>query len=233
MDRKNYLADAYMHTGNYADAKRVFEEVLTEGKARLNSDNPTAGYQDIVDSIVKLNCLEVIAVALAINNQIRKPKAAFRILSDRRDNESDAEMLVRCENALREDALCGDAWFNRGVALDKQGKFDAAMLSFLAAAAVRTGDNEAWLRTILSGMACRSELLPTVIIYIQQHIGLPFVQYVATVVRCCGDSVKREFLLKLSSLLTENTPKAENFIVRSHGKDGHTTMQLNVCRLKT
>src|SRR5258708_11500858 len=213
-----------MHTGLYAEALEVFRSIIETAQSRAAEEggvNREALSLDIADATIKRTVLELIVQAHGIPAQKRHRKLAAAALGQyEQGGVSDAEMVARAHAAIREDALYDLAWFNRAVSLRKSGRQAEAFLSYLAAAAVRTGDDEAWVNSLFLAQRHRPDLLPSLLEYLRHQRGEAFVKYVADVARRQPNNAGRDLLSELAQGFSLMLPSPEGAILRIHRGKG-------------
>jgi len=216
-ERRSRYGDALMYVGRYSDALRVFE-VIANDEAKAESHQNEV-HLDVAEATIKALALKHIKQVYGIESQKRQTHSA-RDRMDQDHNISDADMLSRCDAAIREDALCHRGWFNRGVILNKQGKREEALWSFLVAASAGTEDDEAWLNVMILAFEHHRDYLPTLLIYLTHERGSAFVRYMTENAQGRANEGERAMLMELARLLATQIPKRKEAVVRLHGPDG-------------
>lgn len=123
-------ADALLHSGQYESALFRFTEYL--GAA----SDPAAEFQ------LKAGVLPVLVQRFGpTQDRDAAPAMTFATADPAQSETAAVRHLAR---ALELDALCGLAWFNSGVALNRLGQTEDALFAFLMAALTQTWDVEAW-----------------------------------------------------------------------------------------
>lgn len=225
-ERRSHYGDGLMHTGRYLEALRVFRSIVEEGGRRRKKKGITndGGLGiDIADATLKLRALELITQVHGIDLQKRQSRAAAEALGKDIQEISNEDMLTRTETAIRADALSNAAWFNRGLALQRLGRGRDALESFLAAAAVQTSDDEAWLNVLFLTQKYTPDLMPSLLIYLPNQRGAGFIRYMTEAAQRRSDEVGRKVLLELARIFAEYIPPPEDAVLRIHAKGGRTT----------
>ena len=120
---------------------------------------------------------------------------------------TNAEMIARTTDAIRQDALCSRAWFNRAIALRSENMHDEELLSFLAAAATRTGDDEAWANALFLSMDHAKEHFPYILNFVTHHRGERFVLFLVQSSEREVDKRRAAALLEIARIIGEQLPK--------------------------
>ena len=213
-ERKSHYADALMHTGSYREALNAFKAIAMDGtKSPLTPE--------VAEARIKIAVLELIVNKFDIPTQWRQSRLAAAALGEYMQNGiSNAEMMSRTKAAIDLDALYSVAWFNRAQALSRSGKEVDAMLGFLAAAAVRTPDDESWLGAIVLAGRHDQGLFQSLLTYLPYIRGGQFIRYLAEHAQRQPTEAGRRFFDGMAQLFTENLPKREDAIIRVHGSKG-------------
>jgi tetratricopeptide (TPR) repeat protein len=134
-------ADALMFAGRYRESQQAFESYLSSS-AEFESEWR-----------LKTCVLGWIRSMLGCDEQKRQTEAAIKLTKPNNHLVSHAvEYRQRLQDALKQDALCGNAWFNLGVLESQTGNQESAFVPFLMAALIKTGDVEAWCNAIVFGI---------------------------------------------------------------------------------
>ncbi|WP_020405091.1 tetratricopeptide repeat protein [Hahella ganghwensis] len=133
-DRKETLAlyaDSLMFSGRYQEAHDVFEKYVTE-----------TGSQN-AEWRLKLVYLSSVIENQDIKFQHRNIKKAFELAIVTNLDTTEAEESL--EKALKQDLLCGLAWFNLAHLKNSSGNTEEAAFCYTMCALVNKGDVEAWV----------------------------------------------------------------------------------------
>lgn len=216
-ERRSRYGDALMHSGRYAEARRVFE-AIANGTCQQSED--TEVHVDFAEAQIKAYALIHFKDVYGIDSQHRQTRAAQQFMGQEKNVPPD-DMLSRCENAIRADALCNIAWFNRGIALYGQRRLEEALSSFMVAGATATSDDEAWLNALILALELKNrELLATLLLYLTHDRGMTFVRYMTENAHSRSDR-EQTMLMEISKMFVEQIPKSkEEALLRLHGPDG-------------
>ncbi len=214
-ERRSHYGDALMHTGRYSEALEVFRGIVSTGKGEA------ALSVDSADAFIKMKLLELIVQEFGISTQERQGRLAAAALGQyERSGTEDAEMLARTDAALRQDALYNVAWFNRAFSLKRSGKEIDALLCYLAAAAVKTSDDESWLNAMLLAQRYRPDLMLSLLVFVAHLRGEEFVRFLNQTAQRQANEVGRKLFLDLAQIFSENLPSPEGGVVRIHRGKG-------------
>jgi len=133
-------ADSLMFAGKYKEAHDLFKE---HARAVDKVDGEWTLKSWVLGGLMKILDLEA---------QIRHPNQATK-LADVKDL-SPEKSEKRLDQALELDALCGLAWFNRGVEKASSNNYCEALVSFLIAGLVQLNDIEAWSNVLVCVFNC-------------------------------------------------------------------------------
>jgi tetratricopeptide (TPR) repeat protein len=206
-ERRSHFADALMHTGRYEEALKMFRNIYTSwpkatGEPEQDADNAL----DASDAVIKGTFLAEVVEKHGLTTQKRNSKLAEEVLGGI-ERGGNAEMIARTNDAIRQDALCSRAWFNRAIAMRREKKHDAAFLSFLAAAATCTGDDEAWANALFSSMDHAKEHFPYIVNFVQHHRGERFILFLVQQSEREKDKRLAAALLEMARIMGEQLPK--------------------------
>jgi len=219
-ERKTRYGDALMHAGHYSDALRVFERIAAGVRHRAKDKDEA--HLDWAEAKIKGYVLAYINELYGIASQDRQCRAALECI----ERDPDIPMLVRCEKAIRADALCNRAWFNRAVALYAQGKHEEALPAFLVAAATATSDDEAWLNALILSLELHEKgLLATLLTYLTHERGASFARYVTDNAQTRSNEKERAMLMEIAKVLVQQIPMREEALIRLHGPRGTTVIK--------
>ncbi len=182
---------------------------------------------DIADAVIKAKALSFIIKLTGVSTQLRQSRLGIQALGNDRVGLSEREIVVRCDTAIRADALLGNAWFNRALALQRLGEEKEAFESFLVAAAVMTNDDEAWLHVLFLARKFSQDLMISLLQYLPHQRGAAFVRFLAESAQRSANENTRAALLELARLFAEHLPPPEAAVIRIHGNKGRTTTGLN------
>lgn len=204
-----------MHTGRYAEALEAFRSIAKEHQEK------EALTPEIADALIKMAVLTLIVKDFGIGTQQRQRRLAAAALGDyEQGGVTDVEMLARTNAAIHQDALYNVAWFNRARCLKRSGKESDALLSYLAAAAVRTTDDESWLNAILLAGRHNQNLLLSLLVHVPSIRGEEFVRYMAETAQRQTNEIGRQLLSNMAQLFSENLPKRDDAVIRVHSRKG-------------
>ena len=129
-------ADSLMFAGRYSQSLKSFVEYMRVQHPRH------------AIWALKAMALNVITKSLNLSRQTRHPENAIKLAEI--GGKSDAKNpLDRLHLALKMDALCGLAWFNRGVHMEEIGEHQEACYSFAICALCQPGYVEAWVNAFI------------------------------------------------------------------------------------
>jgi tetratricopeptide (TPR) repeat protein len=135
---KGVLGDALMFSGRYREALARFTEATDEGED---------GYGEWR---LKRWLLENLFENWGADDQVRQTSAASALVEEAQASLSGVEAREAFHEALRLDWLSGFAWFNLGVAEEREiGDHEAALFAFIACGLCQPGDTEAWINAIV------------------------------------------------------------------------------------
>ncbi len=140
---KPLLADSLMFSGKYAEANKIFSEYISE------VENPIDSF--LLQSILLNFCIKKTNIAY----QKRNPEKAMKLASIAGIRSRKA--IKNINKALEEDLLSCLAWYNLGITLEKQNKFDDAMYCFATCAIIDHYDIQAWVNAFITFMNSRKE----------------------------------------------------------------------------
>jgi tetratricopeptide (TPR) repeat protein len=149
-------ADALLYAGRYADAERAWAKDSRQrnvGKALYSLKRTFADY---------------LVRQLSIQFQRRQPSLANRMVREAVSSGGYDLSEKGCRMALDADALCGNAWYNLGMAYNDRGTatgdaawFARAEFCFRAAALLVEDDLDAWVLASTLEIALGSATFPT------------------------------------------------------------------------
>lgn len=135
-------ADALMFAGRYQESQQAFYAYL--------SSSPEFESEWRLKACV----LSSIRSMLECDEQKRQTEAAIKLATpDNQLPHHAMEYRQRLQEALKQDALSGSAWFNLGVLECQIANQKSAFFPFLMAALINTGDVEAWCNAIAIGIS--------------------------------------------------------------------------------
>lgn len=224
-EQRGHFADALMHTGRYEEALKMFREVH---KRPVDPQASPAEQEEVLldhaDAVIKVVALTEIVEKRGLSRQKRQRWLANAALGDPKDI-SDDEMVLRADKAIALDALYGYAWFNRAIALRNQRKQDSAFLSFLAAAAANTNDDEAWANALFLALEVAKDFVPYIIQFVRHQRGEAFVRFLAQVAEGHTDAKQATAILEVARLFGDQLPKDSiRGTMRIHHLDGPPTI---------
>jgi tetratricopeptide (TPR) repeat protein len=224
-ERRSHFADALMHTGRYEEALKMFREVH---ERPVNSQANPAEQEEVLldhaDAVIKVVALTEIVQKHGHLRQKRQRWLANEVLGDSK-GISDDEIVLRADKAIALDALCGRAWFNRAIALRDQRKQDSAFLSFVAAAAVNTSDDEAWANALFLALEIAKDFVPYIIQFVRHQRGEAFVRFLAQTAQRHADAAQATAILEVARLFGDQLPKESvRGTMRIHHPDGPPTI---------
>ena len=224
-ERRSHFADALMHTGRYEEALRAFREILKRPvDTNVERAQQEAALLDISDAVLKVTVLMEIVEKHGLSTQKRSRRLASEALGDTKGISND-EMVARADKAISLDALYGLAWFNRAISMRNQKKQDDAFLSFLAAAAGNTSDDDAWANAFFLALESSRDFLPYIIQFVRYHRGEEFVRFLAQTAERHPDAKQSAFILEMARIFADQLPKeAAGGTIRIHHSDGAPTI---------
>ena len=216
--RKCRYADSLMHVGRFGDGHRVFDEICDASSSETQDKDEA--HLDAAEAQLKGYALTYINEQFGITSQTRRPQAARAAVGANPRVPAD-EMFANCERAIRLDALCSDAWFNRAVVLYGRGNHEEALSCFLVAAATNTSNDEAWLNVLILALERKeNDLLATLFMYLTHERGIAFFRYMTENAQSRPDPRERGMLMAMAKLFTEQIPKREVALMRIHHNSG-------------
>lgn len=140
-------ADAVMFAGRYDEAMGYFDEYL----AGQSNDSASELCNERDEWHLKYHMMVHIVKSMGIKEQTRNTKEA--VANVERGINNPAQMRDSLMRALKEDALCGLAWFNMGQHLvNVENDRKAAVYCYLFTGLTQTWDVEAWVNATFLGM---------------------------------------------------------------------------------
>jgi tetratricopeptide (TPR) repeat protein len=224
-ERRSHFADAAMHTGRYEEALSMFREVHKHPvDPKANPAEQEEVLLDHSDAVIKVVVLTEIVEKHGVSRQKRQRWLAEEALGDPKDI-SDDEVVLRADKSIALDALYGRAWFNRAIALRNQHKQDSAFLSFLAAAAANTNDDEAWASALFLALEVARDFLPYIIQFVRHQRGEAFVRFLAQAAERHTDAKQATAILEVARLFGDQLPREGiRRTMRIHHLDGPPTI---------
>ncbi|WP_370409054.1 DUF4365 domain-containing protein [Tenacibaculum dicentrarchi] len=130
-DNKYLLADAFMFSGDYQKADKVFQEYIIEVE------------QPNEEFLLKAILLQNIIEEKKIYSQVREKEEADKIAGN-------GSSIADFESALEKDLLSSLAWFNLGISKRDNSEFEEATFCFAMCASINLWDIEAWTFAFLA-----------------------------------------------------------------------------------
>jgi len=211
-ERRSHFADALMHTGRFEEALKMFRDIRTNwpkatGKPEEDTDNALDASDAVIKGTFLAELVEKHGLAIQKRNSLLAEETLGGIAVGGIAVGGNAEMIARANNAIRQDALCSRAWFNRAIAMKNEKKHEEAFLSFLAAGAIRTSDDEAWANALFFSMNHAREHFPYILNFVQHHRGEGFIVYLIQLSERKEDKRMAEALLEMARIMGEQLPK--------------------------
>ena len=188
-------ADSLMFSGKYFEAKDVFSKYLE------NSGDPHDEWH------LKSICLESIIEEYGVKEQSRNIQKAIE-LADIVGTKESGELISKLEKALREDMLCGLAWFNLGIEKNKLQNNHEAAFCFTMCGLIQTGDEEAWVNATLCSFDKR---LPVQILVLTLRTAYFFngEKYLSLLYQRLSEQQSSEAVAQISEIIEHLVPKEE------------------------
>lgn len=153
------IADCLFMQGKFSEAHKVFENYFSETNSEI--------YEWILKDMVSMELIKMKLDAVTPNK-----KESLIICEKTLMMSSNEEIIISLTKAIELDPMNSLAWFNLGVALDKNKDFDKSLFSFITAGTISTGDKEAQFNALLICFTQQNlELLQVLLFYIIEKHG--------------------------------------------------------------
>ena len=153
------IADCLFMQGKFSKAHEVFEKYFLD----TNSDI----YEWILKDMV---CIEL--VKRKLDNVTPNKKDSITICEKTLSISSNSEIILSLKKAIALDPMNSLAWFNLGVALDKDKYFEESLFSFITSGTMMTGDKEAQFNALLTCFTQQKlDFLQALLFYIIEKHG--------------------------------------------------------------
>ncbi len=207
-------ADSLMFDGEYAEARQLLESFNSES---VDDDRPRLAEYRLKEFLV-----HVVIDQFGVSRQERQPEEAEQLSGSVREDQDPEEAAASLDDALRLDALCGLAWFNRGAADQLRGATDSVFVDYLLAALLQPWDPEAWGNAVV--LAALSEggdtFLGDILTARRQAGEANVIEQVIRAARAQPEGFPHEdFVATIQGLFDELPPEpVEGFTLRSLGE---------------
>ncbi|HBS85261.1 MAG: hypothetical protein A2W91_15760 [Bacteroidetes bacterium GWF2_38_335] len=153
------IADCLFFQGKFKEAHLQFDKYFDETTARIQ--------EWMLKNIV---CIELINRNLD-SIHIDRTKSS-QLIENALKTSVDDEIINLLNEAIKANPLNGLAWFNLGVALDKKGKFQEALIAFLTTSVIQIWDKEAQFNAMTIALTQQNfEFLVTLLEFVIEKHG--------------------------------------------------------------
>lgn len=83
-----------------------------------------------------------------LENFKRNPQLAISLVDKAIKEQNESNVITTLKKAIKMDPLCGLAWFNYGISLNKMKQFRKSFIAFLTCCLIQDWDREAWLNAL-------------------------------------------------------------------------------------
>lgn len=197
------IGDSLFFQGKFAEALKWFDRYL-EGNNKLPS-GPYLRYRTIK-----------FFVNSKLESRDRNPRLAISLTDKAIKQKSNKGVVRALEKAINVDPLCGVAWFNYGVYMNKIEKYRDSFFSFLVCSVIQSGDREAWINALFLSFNLKEDslffhILETIRFKFGKSISEDLIEFIKKQPHLTR-KIKKDLFAKLCSILEWLDGKSE-----SHG----------------
>ena len=194
------IGDSLFFQGKFAEAIKWFDRYFER------NDKPLSEF-----------CLKYHAIKFFINNKLenpdRNPQFAISLTEKAIKQKNDKNAVSTLMKAISIDPLCGLAWFNYAVYMNKMKKYKDSSISFLVCCLIQDWDREAWINALFLSFSLKENLLffhilDTIRFKFGKSISKDIIEFIKKQPHLTNE-VKKDLFVKLRNILESPDGKDE------------------------